>query len=110
MRGHVARAEVTIDATPQRAWHALTDPETVRQWMVGTEVRTDWRGGSPLTWQGELHGRAYQDRGEGVRGAAPHPPSRAPQNPPMGHPGPPGKNPTPTPPPQAPRDFRPHHV
>src|SRR3954452_497632 len=71
MRGHVARAEVTIDATPQRAWQALTDPETVRQWMVGTEVRTDWRVGSPITWQGELHGRSYQDKGEVLEADAP---------------------------------------
>ena len=25
---------------------------------------TDWKPGSPITWQGEFEGRAYQDKGE----------------------------------------------
>ena len=64
MTGHVARALVTVDATPQQAWHALTDPDTVRKWMVGTEVRTDWQVGSEITWQGEMDGKPYRDKGE----------------------------------------------
>ncbi|MEW1954742.1 SRPBCC domain-containing protein [Terrabacter sp. NPDC080008] len=64
MTGHVAHASVKVDATPQEAWRALTDPELVSTWMVGTEVSTDWRVGSPITWQGEIDGRPYQDKGE----------------------------------------------
>ena len=64
MTGHVAHAKVTVDATPQQAWQALTDPEQVRRWMVGTEVSTDWQVGSPITWRGEMNGKPYQDKGE----------------------------------------------
>ncbi|MGO4599195.1 SRPBCC domain-containing protein [Terrabacter sp. 2RAF25] len=64
MTGHVARAKVTVDATPQQAWQSLTDPAEIRRWMVGTEVSTDWQVGSPITWRGEMDGKPYEDKGE----------------------------------------------
>ena len=71
MTGHVAHAKVRVDATPQQAWHTLTDPDSVRQWMVGTEVSTDWQVGSPITWQGEMDGKPYHDKGEVLEADAP---------------------------------------
>jgi uncharacterized protein YndB with AHSA1/START domain len=64
MTDHVARAEVTVDAAPEAVWTALTDPGQVKAWMVGTELSTDWRVGSPITWRGEMNGTPYEDRGE----------------------------------------------
>jgi len=64
MTGHVAHAKVTVDATPQQAWQALTEPAQIRRWMVGTEVSTDWQVGSPITWRGEMNGKPYEDKGE----------------------------------------------
>ncbi len=64
MADHVAHARVEIDATPRVVWRALTDPEQVARWMSGTEVSTDWRVGSPITWRGEMNGTAYEDKGE----------------------------------------------
>ncbi|NUO33459.1 MAG: SRPBCC domain-containing protein [Dermatophilaceae bacterium] len=64
MTGHVAHAKVTVDATPQQAWQALTDPAQIRTWMVGTEVSTDWQVGSPITWRGEMNGKSYEDKGK----------------------------------------------
>jgi len=38
-----------IDAAPERVWKGLTDPAfTTRYW--GTELVTDWKKGSPITW------------------------------------------------------------
>jgi uncharacterized protein YndB with AHSA1/START domain len=71
MRGHVAHAKVTVDATPEQAWQALTDPDAVRRWMVGTEMSTDWQVGSPITWRGELNGQSYEDKGEVLEADAP---------------------------------------
>jgi uncharacterized protein YndB with AHSA1/START domain len=64
MTGHVARAEVIIEKSPTVVWTALTDPEQVRSWMVGTTVTTDWEVGSPIPWQGEMNGKPYEDKGE----------------------------------------------
>jgi len=32
--------------------------------MFGSEVRTDWKPGSPITWKGEFEGKAFEDKGE----------------------------------------------
>ena len=64
MAGHVAHAQVTVDATPQEAWSALTEPARIKEWMVGTTVSTSWEVGSPITWEGEYDGHSYEDKGE----------------------------------------------
>lgn len=60
----VARREITIDAPPDAVWAALTDPVRHGRVMFGAEVETDWQEGSPITWRGELQGRAFEDKGE----------------------------------------------
>jgi uncharacterized protein YndB with AHSA1/START domain len=64
MSGHVATAQCEIDAPPEKVWRALTDPQLIKKYMFGSEVRTDWKPGSPITWQGEFEGRKYTDKGE----------------------------------------------
>ena len=71
MTGHVARAEVIVAQHPTAVWAALTDPEQVRRWMMGTTVTTDWQVGSPITWQGEMNGTPYEDKGEVLEADAP---------------------------------------
>jgi len=64
MTGHIAQAEVIVDAPPRAVWGALTEPDRVRSWMAGTTLTTDWQVGSPITWQGEMEGKPYEDKGE----------------------------------------------
>ena len=64
MSGHVVTAQCEIDAPPEKVWRALTDPQLIKKYMFGSEVRTDWKPGSPITWQGEFEGRKYMDKGE----------------------------------------------
>lgn len=64
MTGYLATAETDINASPKHVWDVLLDPEQIRRFMFGAEVRTDWQPGSPITWQGEYEGKAYQDKGE----------------------------------------------
>src|SRR5215204_4964265 len=60
---HIANTSVTINAPVARVWAALVDPNQIKQYMFGTEVVTDWKVGSPIIWQGEWQGKAYQDKG-----------------------------------------------
>lgn len=40
--------EVEVAATPDAAWRALTDPDTVRRYYFDTAPRTTWEVGSPI--------------------------------------------------------------
>ena len=71
MTDHVARAEVIVKAHQSDVWSALTDPEQVRSWMAGTTLTTDWQVGSPITWEGEMDGKPYEDKGEVLEAEAP---------------------------------------
>ncbi len=64
MKGHVAIAEIQVDATPARVWSALTDPDQIEQYMFGSRVVTDWEPGSRIVWKGEYEGKGYEDHGE----------------------------------------------
>lgn len=59
----IATAQTTIDAALPDVWDAFVKPETIKQYMFGTTVITDWKVGSPITWKGEWKGKPYEDKG-----------------------------------------------
>jgi uncharacterized protein YndB with AHSA1/START domain len=59
----VAEKRITIDASAEAVWQALTDPELVKQYLHGTNMETDWEVGGPITWKGEWKGQSYEDKG-----------------------------------------------
>jgi uncharacterized protein YndB with AHSA1/START domain len=59
----LARASTTVNAPKERVWRALVDPDAIRQYMFGTNVSSDWKEGSPITWKGEWKGASYEDKG-----------------------------------------------
>jgi uncharacterized protein YndB with AHSA1/START domain len=64
MNGIVATASIDIAAPAEKVWAALTEPEQIAAYMFGSQVETDWKVGSPITWNGEWEGKPYQDKGE----------------------------------------------
>ena len=68
----IAHASVDIVATRNKVWDALVNPETIKKYMFGTNVVTDWHQGSPITWKGEWQGKSYEDKGEIRRITPPH--------------------------------------
>jgi uncharacterized protein YndB with AHSA1/START domain len=55
--------EVKFNAPAEKVWIGLTDPEIVKQYFFGTNVKTDWQLGSPIIWSGEWEGKSYEDHG-----------------------------------------------
>lgn len=60
----IAKVTTTIDAPPSKVWDALTEPALIKRYLFGTEVTTDWKVGSPITYRGEWQGKAYEDKGK----------------------------------------------
>ena len=60
---HVSTSTITIDATADRVWRVITDPDAAREFLVGTTMSTDWRVGRPISWRGTWQGRDYEDKG-----------------------------------------------
>ena len=59
----IAKATTTINASAEKVWDALINPATIRKYMFGTTVTSDFKVGSPITWKGEWKGKAYEDKG-----------------------------------------------
>jgi uncharacterized protein YndB with AHSA1/START domain len=59
----LAKATIPINTTTERVWNALVNPDAIKQYMFGTNVVSEWREGSPITWQGEWQGKSYEDKG-----------------------------------------------
>ncbi|HKR06371.1 MAG TPA: SRPBCC family protein, partial [Bacteroidia bacterium] len=58
--GHAA---TSIHAPVSQVWDALTKPEIIKQYFFGTNAKSDWKPGSPLTFTGEWKGKTYEDKG-----------------------------------------------
>ena len=59
-----AKATTTIHASASKVWAALTQPNLIKQYLFGTDVISDWKVGSPITYKGEWEGKAFQDKGK----------------------------------------------
>lgn len=60
----VARASITVKASPATVWAALTTPAIIKQYFFGSDIVTDWAVGSPIFYRGVWQGKAYEDKGE----------------------------------------------
>ena len=59
----IAKASITIRAPRSEVWDALVTPASVKQYMFGTHVTSDWEPGTAITWKGEWKGQPYEDKG-----------------------------------------------
>lgn len=59
----IAGVTVSIHAPADKVWDALTNPEMIKQYLFGTQVETDWKEGSPISYKGSWEGKEYEDKG-----------------------------------------------
>ena len=64
---NIAKAETTIQTSADKVWDALTNPETIKKYMFGTTVISDWKEGTKIVWKGEWEGKSYEDKGKILR-------------------------------------------
>ncbi|MES2134102.1 MAG: SRPBCC family protein [Bacteroidota bacterium] len=58
-----AEASITIKAPVAKVWKAITTPESIKKYLMGTTVKTDWQEGSSISYEGEYNGKKYHDKG-----------------------------------------------
>lgn len=59
----IAETSITINASREAVWKAITTPALIKEYLMGTNVKTDWKEGSPITYEGEYEGKKYKDKG-----------------------------------------------
>jgi len=58
-----AKSTIQINAPASKVWEALVNPKLIKQYLFGTDVTTDWKVGSPITYKGVWEGKPYEDKG-----------------------------------------------
>ena len=59
----IAETSISVDATPAQVWKVLTTPKLIKKYLMGTDVTSDWKEGSTITYDGEYEGKKYHDKG-----------------------------------------------
>jgi uncharacterized protein YndB with AHSA1/START domain len=54
---------LSINAPAAAVWKGITDPEIVKQYFFGVDLKSDWTPGSPIIFSGEWDGNAFEDKG-----------------------------------------------
>jgi uncharacterized protein YndB with AHSA1/START domain len=60
----IAEATTILNAPVSKVWQALVNPEIIKQYLFGTDVISDWKVGSPITYRGEWEGKPFEDKGK----------------------------------------------
>ncbi len=57
------KTTITFNAPVAKVWQGITAPEIVKQYFFGTNLKSDWKIGSRITFSGEWEGHKYEDGG-----------------------------------------------
>ena len=63
MKNIIAKESIKLNAPAPRVWDALTQPDQIKKYFFGTYASSDWKEGSPITFEGEWEGKKYKDKG-----------------------------------------------
>lgn len=64
MKKYSSKTSIEINAPVEKVWDALTNPEIVKKYLFGTNLKANWEIGGDITYSGEWEGKAYQDKGK----------------------------------------------
>ena len=58
------KTTINFNEPIEKVWKGLVDPELVKQYFFGTNLKSDFKKGSRITFSGEWGGKTYEDGGE----------------------------------------------
>jgi len=56
-------SKLTVNASPESVWDALTRSEKVKQWQYGSELTTDWKVGSKISFKNTWEDQTFEQYG-----------------------------------------------
>jgi uncharacterized protein YndB with AHSA1/START domain len=59
----IKETKIEFEAPIAKVWEGLTDPKIVKQYFFGTDLKSDFKVGSRITFSGEWNGKTYEDGG-----------------------------------------------
>ncbi len=54
---------ILINASAEKVWDVLTNPEKIALYLYGTKTETDWKIGSDIKFSGTYNDMTYSDKG-----------------------------------------------
>lgn len=60
---HLTTTVLTLGASREAVWDALTLAELVRRWEYGSALETNWDEGSPIRYVAHFQGRVFEQWG-----------------------------------------------
>ncbi len=57
-------SSIFVNASRERLWNVLTQPEFVKQWQYGSELTTSWEEGTPIAFRTVWDGKVMEQWGE----------------------------------------------
>jgi uncharacterized protein YndB with AHSA1/START domain len=63
MENNSIRESIIIKASAPIIWDILINPEKIKLY-IGSATTTDWAVGSPISWEGEMQGMTYNNKGK----------------------------------------------
>lgn len=54
---------IVLNASVEKVWNALTQPELVKQWQYGSDLLTTWKTGSEIRFRNEWDGQVFEQWG-----------------------------------------------
>ena len=56
-------SRLTINASKEKVWLALTNPDKVKAWQFGSDLITDWKVGNEIRFKSEWNGQIFEQWG-----------------------------------------------
>tara|TARA_R110001599_G_C12055987_1_gene642662 strand:+ start:309 stop:728 length:420 start_codon:yes stop_codon:yes gene_type:complete len=56
-------SQIEVKATPEKIWEILTSPEKVKLWQYGSELLTDWKVGSRVSFTNKWEDKVFEQYG-----------------------------------------------
>ena len=58
----VVKKEIEINADVSKVWNALINPESIKQYLFGTDALSEWKIGSTIIFRVDSEGNIYENK------------------------------------------------